>query len=588
MKKEIIFCVDDEKMVLNSLKTELKNDFGGNYIIETAESGAESLEAIDNLLASGFEIPIVIVDYAMPNMKGDELLEKIHKKSPRTLKILLTGQATIEGVTNSINNAHLYRYIAKPWDTSDLILTINQALKSYHQEDQLKIQNKKLKELSTLLEKKVEMRTLELQNKNTLLLKNQKEITDQNEELEKYRNHLEELVEVRTKELTLSKEKAEESDRLKTAFLANISHEIRTPMNGILGFSDLLNNPNLSDEKQQKFVAVIRKSGERMLNTLNGLMDMSMLETGQVKLNLIETNINDELKSLYSFFKIEATEKRLLFNLSIPENSGELIIRTDREKLYGILSNLIKNAIKYSDVGSIDFGYIIKGDFMEFYVLDTGIGIPADRQIAVFDRFVQADLADANVFEGCGLGLSIAKSYVEMLKGEITLESIEGHGSKFYFTIPTNKIKKSSYKDVSIFEDLENDDFSKIKILIVEDEEISSVLLTLILEDSCSELLFAKNGLEAIDIYSKNPDIDLILMDVKMPIMGGFEATAKIREINKDVIIIAQTAYALVGDKEKAIEIGCNDYITKPIDEKILFSKIKKQFNKKIAQLEDE
>lgn len=582
MKKGVIFCVDDEKIVLNSLKTELKTDFGSNYIIETAESGEEALEAIDALLNSNVEIPIVIVDYAMPNMKGDELLEKIHIKSPRTLKMLLTGQATVEGVANSINKANLYRYIAKPWNTSDIILTVNQALKSYHQDEQLKNQNLKLIELSASLEKKVELRTQELKNKNTLLEESQNEIKSQNKKLEKYQYHLEELVKERTKELNIAKEKAEESDRLKSAFLANMSHEIRTPMNGILGFSNLLKNPEITIEKQQKFVDIIVKSGQRLLSTLNDLMDISFLETGHVKLNLTKVDIKAEVEIIYAHFKLEAADKGLFFNLLKPDENHEIIINIDREKLFGVLSNLIKNAIKYTKVGGIDFGYKIKDNLLKFFVLDTGIGIPKDRQEAIFDRFVQADIEDKKVFEGCGLGLSLAKSYAEMFNGNIYVESVVGQGSKFYFEFPFDNINDNLTKETLDLKNGETKRSPKIKILIAEDEEFASIFLSLILKDVCSEMVFAKNGIEAVEIFKNNQDIDIILMDIKMPIMGGYEAVSKIREFNKDIPIIAQTAYAMVDDNEKALKNGFNDYVSKPIDKDLLISKISSIYSKKL------
>jgi len=576
MKKDVIFCVDDEKIVLNSLKSELKNVFGRDYIIETAESGIEALETIDNLLKSNIEIPLIIADYAMPVMKGDELLIKINKKSPRTLKVLLTGQATIDGIKNSINNAGLFRYISKPWDINDLVLTVKQALKSYHQEDQLKIQNNKLIELSNSLEKKVELRTQELQSMNKLLLKKQKEVSIQNQELEEHRNHLEELVNSRTIELTLAKEKAEESEQLKSAFLANMSHEIRTPMNSILGFSEVLKNQNISSEQQQKFINIIFKSGERLLGTLNDLMDISKLETGQIKLNITKTNIKEEVENIYSLFKLEATNKGLFFNLFTPIENNKFCINTDREKLYGILSNLIKNAIKYTNVGGIDLDYSVKGDFLEFSVTDTGIGIPEDRQVAIFDRFVQADIEDVKAYEGCGLGLSIAKSYINMFNGNIWLESTEGKGSKFYFTIPIANFENDTPQENRILLNNTSEESPKFKILIAEDEEYAATLLSTILQDISSELLFAKNGEEAVEMYANNQNIDLILMDIKMPIMGGYEASSKIRELNSNVIIIAQTAYALVDGGEKAINAGFNDYVTKPIDKDILISIILK------------
>ena len=581
MKKRVIFCVDDEKIVLDSLKTELKNAFGQSYIIEIAESGIEALEAIDGLLEENYEVPLVIADYVMPVMKGDEFLAKSHEKLPNTLNILLTGQATVEAVTNSINSGGLFRYISKPWNANDLILTIKQALKSYDQEEQLKSKNIELLELSKSLEKKVKLRTLELEKTNVLLLKTHEEIKSQNKDLELYQNHLKELVEERTKDLNISKENAEENDRLKSAFLANMAHEIRTPMNGILGFSELLKNPEISGEKQQKFVDIIFNNGQRLLNTLNDLMDISKLETGQVKLKLKEININDEVENMYSLFKLEATNKGLSFKLITPKENKAIIINTDREKLYGVLSNLIKNAIKYTEKGgSIEFEYKVEGEFLVFCISDTGIGIPEDRQKAIFDRFVQADIDDTKVYEGCGLGLSIAKSYAIMFKGSISVESVENKGSKFYFKIPYTNLNNNEIEVSSISNNI-IDKPSEIKILIAEDEEFAAVFLSLILKDTCSEMLFAKNGKEAIDIYKNNPDIDIILMDIKMPIMGGYEAVSKIREFNKEVVIIAQTAYALAEDGEKALSMGFSDYISKPIDKNLLVAKIFNNLNKK-------
>ena len=379
-------------------------------------------------------------------------------------------------------------------------------------------------------------------------------------------------------DLTLALEKAMESDKLKTAFLHNISHEIRTPMNGILGFTSLLKNPQLSDEKQQSFIDIITKSGERMLNTLNDLMDMSKLETGQTKLNLTKTNINNELEILYSFFKPEATGKNLLLNLSLPKGESFSYI-TDREKLYAILSNLIKNALKFTSTGGVEFGYIIKGQNLEFYVMDTGIGIPKDRQLAIFERFIQADIDDEHVFEGSGLGLSISKSYVQMLGGEIWVESIEKQGAQFFFTIPINITSKNLLNNEAKKEEPNTTNSNKISVLIVEDEEIASIYLSIIMEDYCTTIYRSKNGEEALQIFKENPGIDLILMDIKMPKMNGYETALNIRELNKDIIIIAQTAFSFPGDKEKALRYGCTDYISKPIQANHLISMVKKYFD---------
>ncbi len=374
-------------------------------------------------------------------------------------------------------------------------------------------------------------------------------------------------------------EKSTESDRLKTAFLQNISHEIRTPMNGIMGFASLLKDREISGTEQQSYIDIIMKSGNRMLNTLTDLMDISMLETGMVKLNLSIGNVNTKLKNLYEFFKPEAETKGLKINYSCTLADNEVNINTDRQKFIAILTNLIKNSIKYSHEGSIDFGYNKKGDFLEFYVKDNGIGIPKDRQLAIFERFVQADIEDVKVYEGSGLGLSISHSYVEMLGGKIWVESIDGQGSEFYFTIPHNTPDKETKESeiVSLEEKVENIT-KKLKILIAEDEDISDKYLSIILDSINPTLLHATNGKDTIELCRNTKDIDLILMDIKMPIIGGYEATKEIRKFNKDVIIIAQTAYSLPGDNKKAIQAGCNDYISKPINKELLLGLIEKYF----------
>ena len=248
-------------------------------------------------------------------------------------------------------------------------------------------------------------------------------------------------------ELIVAKERAEESDRLKSAFLANMSHEIRTPMNGILGFTELLKEPNLRGDKQQEYIRIIQKSGARMLNIINDIVHISKIEAGQMEVCNVESNINEQMEFIYTFFKPEVESKNITFSFTNSLSDQESIIVTDREKVYAILTNLIKNAIKYTCSGSIECGYDLKpvkgkssrsGAYaeLEFFVKDTGIGIPKDRQEAVFERFVQADISDKMALQGAGLGLAISRAYAEMLGGKIWVESEEGKGSTFYFTIP--------------------------------------------------------------------------------------------------------------------------------------------------------
>jgi hypothetical protein len=401
-------------------------------------------------------------------------------------------------------------------------------------------------------------------------------------------------------ELIRAKEKAEESDRLKSAFLANMSHEIRTPMNGILGFSDLLKEPNLTGKKQQEYIKIIEKSGVRMLNIINDIVDISKIEAGLTEVNMKESNINEQIEYIYNFFKPEVEQKgmQLLFIKSLA--SKEAVIKTDREKLYAILTNLVKNAIKYTNEGAIEFGYHLKTDSkpaaLEFFVKDTGIGVPKDRQQAIFERFIQADISDKMAYQGAGLGLSITKAYVEMLGGKIWVESEEGNlpankqgksgGATFYFTIPyieqEEKIVVENVFSVDEAKNHVNPESSGLKVLIAEDDMPSEMLITIALKMFSKEILKVANGVEAVEVCRNNPDINLILMDIQMPEMNGYEAARQIRQFNKDVVIIAQTAFALQGDKEKAIEAGCNDYISKPILKDGLLALIQKYFNKEI------
>ena len=365
-----------------------------------------------------------------------------------------------------------------------------------------------------------------------------------------------------------AKEKAEESDRLKSAFLANMSHEIRTPMNGILGFAEILKEPNLSGEEQQECISIIQKSGTRMLNIINDIISISKVEAGQMEIVVSETNINEQIEYIYTFFKPEVEGKgiQLYMKIGLPLHEANII--TDKEKLYAVLTNLVKNAIKFTSHGSIEFGYRPVGDkkLVEFFVKDTGIGIQKDRQEAVFERFIQADILDTMARQGAGLGLSISKAYVEMLGGKIWLESEPGKGSVFYFTIPYKQEQKADgfVKYVRPVEHKTNQE-KKLEILIAEDDETSERFLTKAVEMVGKKILRVRTGVEAVEACRKNPGIDLVLMDIKMPGMNGYEATRQIRQFNKDVIIIAQTAYGLLGDRDKALAAGCNEYLSKPI-----------------------
>ncbi len=367
-------------------------------------------------------------------------------------------------------------------------------------------------------------------------------------------------------ELKRAKIKAEESDRLKSAFLTNMSHEIRTPMNGILGFSSLLKNANLSSEKKENYIKNIEKSGARMLNTVNDIIEMSKIEVGEVVISASSFDLHATIKDICDFFRPEANNKGLDIVNAVPHADSEFFINSDVSKVESIITNLIKNAIKYSDKGIISFGYVQDKGNLEFYCKDDGIGIPKNRLAAIFNRFEQADIEDRHVFQGSGLGLAITQAYVNMLGGRIWVESELDKGSTFYFTLPKVIVYHEEIEEIENFNKENIMTYKKKNILIVDDDEISIAFLEILLEPYAKELYTAANGKEAVEICRSN-EVDIVFMDMKMPIMNGYEATQKIREFAPDLPIIAQTAYALAGDREKAIEAGCTDYVSKPINE---------------------
>jgi signal transduction histidine kinase/CheY-like chemotaxis protein len=382
------------------------------------------------------------------------------------------------------------------------------------------------------------------------------------------------------KELIKAKEKAEESDRLKSAFLANMSHEIRTPMNGILGFTELLKVSEITGEQHEAYLDIIQKGGERMLKIINDIIDISKIESGQMPVTLSMININDQIDSIYSFFTPEAEAKgiKLIFRNGLP--SKESYIKSDSEKLFAILTNLVKNAVKFTNTGFIEFGYRKKDGLLEFFVKDTGIGIQPEQKEIIFERFRQGSESLTRNYEGTGLGLSISKAYTEMLGGKIWCESESGKGSAFYFNLPYTP-ENGSGKPMNDLgpEVAEETRIRSLVVLIAEDDEPSEIFLTKLVEPFSKKILKASAGDEAVEICRNNQDIDLILMDIKLPGTDGYEATRQIRLFNNDTIIIAQTAFGLMGEKEKALDAGCNDYISKPINISSFHSLIRKYFS---------
>lgn len=416
-----------------------------------------------------------------------------------------------------------------------------------------------------------ESRTVFILSDLTEIIKYQKELENKNTEVVRINRNLKEAL-----------KKAEESDRLKSAFLANMSHEIRTPMNGILGFSSLLKEANLSKDEYQNYIDIIEKSGKRMLNIINDIVSISKIESGIMGVNFEKININSQLNYLYNFFKLEADTKGLELILGNTLLEKEANIITDGNKVYAVLLNLIKNAIKYTDKGIIRFGCdfieIQNTTYLHFSVKDTGIGIKKEQQEKIFERFIQEDIEDVHVREGAGLGLTISKAYAEMLDGNLWVESKKGKGSEFHFTIPYKQVIDKDIKDDKKFKTKEDYPNLNLKVLVAEDDQISFNFISIVLKNYSKKIIRAKTGIEAVEKCRLYSDIDLILMDVKMPELNGYKATEQIRQFNKDVVIIAQTAFGLTGDKEKALNAGCNNYISKPIEIEKLLKLLHKYF----------
>ena len=378
-----------------------------------------------------------------------------------------------------------------------------------------------------------------------------------------------------SKELVIAKDRAEESDRLKTAFLANMSHEIRTPMNAILGFSQLLAIPGVKGKEIVNYIDTINDSGKQLLNLIDDIISISQIEAGIIDINIDTTSVEKILNIVYKLFTITADKcgLKLSYENKLPENYQ--LVSTDPRRIQQVLINLISNAIKFTPKGSINFGCILVNDNIEFYVSDTGIGIKEEDKNIIFDRFMQVDHGKDVLYPGTGIGLSISKAIIEKLGGSIWIESKKAKGSEFRFSIPVKGLTKDKEPIDSTGNDT-NLDLRGKTILIAEDEEYNYELVNIFVTNAGASTLRAVTGKEVVNIINKKNNIDLILMDIKMPVINGLEATRRIRENNINIPIIAQTAYAQVGDREKIIEAGCDDYIPKPIQKSKLFELIGK------------
>jgi two-component system, sensor histidine kinase len=538
-----ILIVDDNKTNLLGFKTILSPI---PLEIDTALSGFEALQFAETNTYS-----LVLLDIQMPEMDGFETLTRLrklplHEFTPIILisAIYTEDQYKIKGIqTGAVD------FIPKPVNPSIL--------------------RAKIQVFLDLEENRAKLNSLvaELKIKNKLL-------TD---EIEKGI-----LV---TRELEIARAKAEKASEYKSQLLVNMSHEIRTPVNSILGFADLITNPTVATKDKEKYLRYVTNSSQNLLFLINEILEHSRLEAGELTIIVNRVDIHalcSELLDSFENIKLQSGKDNISLHLEIDSTAPALFLNTDRQRLQQVLSNLLNNAFKYTNSGSISFGFKQTGSEIEFFVKDSGIGVAPEDIAEIFNRFKRAENHTELKAPGTGLGLSISKNLVELLGGRIWVESELGRGSEFRFSLPFHQsdglIEKINHPDLT---DLPFETDWNIKtILIAEDEELNYLLLQESLRITGISILWARTGRESVDIVSNHPEIDLVLMDIRMPDIDGYQATRMIRFLRPDLPLIIQTAYAMSNEKDKSIKEGGDEFITKPINRQLLLKTMAKYLNR--------
>ncbi len=562
--KATILTIDDERIIRESFKAFLE-DY--DYKVITAENGRHGIEVFNTQKPD-----LILVDLRMPEMDGLEVLARLSAISDNIPKIVISGTGLITDVVEALHRG-AWDYLLKPIEDMDVLLhVIEKNLdKARLQTENLRYQNE--------LEQLVKQRTQELEKLSDELKTQNNEYQALNEELKQSNNSIHLI----NNELELAKNRAEESDRLKSAFLANMSHEIRTPMNAIVGFADLLlENPNADAEKRTEFVNIIKKCSDDLLNIINDILDLSKIEAGLIELRENTEELNNLLIDVYDLLKNTVLKSSVSLKLCNTLENKCIIVQTDILRLKQVLINLVSNALKFTNEGYAELGCKYFDDnHLLFYVRDTGIGIADDKKDVIFQRFRQGEENSlSRNYGGTGLGLSISKGLVECMGGKIWFESKVNEGSTFYFTLP---ILNTDVKvDHAIQTKPANYVWKSKKILIVEDNYFNKELLLEMLRKTGVQTLDAENATIAQELIQENKDIDLILMDVRLPDMNGLDLSAKIKSENQHVIIVAQTAFASEIERKDCLKAGCDNYISKPINKAKLLKILESYLGKNV------
>lgn len=413
------------------------------------------------------------------------------------------------------------------------------------------------------------------QNTDVLLVQSRRTLEKQNEQLlnlnDRLRQQNEEILQ-KNRELDVEREKALASDRLKTAFLNNVSHEVRTPLNGIAGFAQFLSENNLSQEDREEFTTALNTSVVRLTDTINDIMDVSLLMSGNMKVHLETINAASMAEEISRKHQFEAKTKNLKFGYTIPE--ADLHFVSDYGMVKKIMDELVGNAIKYTKEGYVEFMIKRVANNIEIRVEDSGIGISETAMPKIFEPFVQEDVSSTRSYEGSGLGLTIVKGMADLINGTVEIEAHSGNGTSFVVLLPDQSVKNDT--DLNENTELHQQQSHTRCILVAEDEALNVLYLKRMFKNSPYQLLFAQNGIEAIEMVEKHQEIGIILMDIKMPVMDGLEATKRIKKVKPALPIVAVTAYATNDDRHACMQAGCNEYLSKPFVAMELINMIKK------------